>query len=131
MDLPKNEATFHFEHTGETTGRKYEGDFTVKCVLNLADKRALEVQKSNISLDLNNPSANLSAISDVVSNLRVRVIDAPDWFKQVIVSLDVYDDELFFEIYGKCLEKSEEWLRSLKKEAAENDETLKRDSEGN
>lgn len=131
MDLPKNEKSFYFKHTGELTGKVYEGDFSAKCVLNLADKRLLEVEKSAITLDLNNPSGNLSAIGNVVSNLRVRILDAPDWFKQSIVSLDILDDELMFEIYAKCLELSDEWIADLKNKSADNDKSLKRDSEGN
>ena len=131
MDLPKNEKSFFLTHIGELTNHKYEGTFTVKCVLNLADKRLLEVEKSSLSLDLTNPSGNLNAISNVVANLRVRVIEAPDWFKQAISSLDILDDELFFEIYSKSLDMSEEWLTELKGKSAKDDESLERDSEGN
>jgi hypothetical protein len=131
MDLPKNEKSFYFRHVGELTGRVYEGDFVTKCVLNLSDKRFLEVEKSSLTLDLSNPSGNLSAIGNVVANLRVRIIDAPDWFVQLISSLDVLDDELFFEIYSKCLELSDQWITELKGKAAKDDESLKRDSEGN
>jgi len=131
MDLPKNEKSFSFRHEGELTGKVYEGEFKTKCVLSLADKRLLEVEKSSLTLDLNNPSGNLSAIGDVVANLRVRIVDSPDWFRQLITSLEVLDDELFFEIYAKCLEKSDEWLSELKKDSADTDESLKRDSEGN
>ena len=131
MDLPKNEKSFHFKHAGELTGRIYEGEFLVKCVLNLADKRTLEVEKSALSLDLTNPSGNLAAISDVVANLRVRVIDSPDWFKQAVNSLDILDDELFFEVYGECLEASAAWVDKVKGKAADKDADLQRDSEGN
>lgn len=131
MDLPKNEKSFYFKHKGELTGRVYEGDFKVKCALNWADKRLLEVEKSSLTLDLTNPSGNLASIGNVVANLRVRVLDAPDWFKQAIVSLDILDDELFFEIYSKCLDMADAWIEELKGKAADTDDSLKRDSEGN
>lgn len=115
MDLPKNEKSFLFNHTGEITGRKYEGTFTVKCVLNMADKRRLEIEKSSISADLMNPTNNLSAIATVIANLRIRVINAPDWFKQSIQTLDLLDEEVLFELYSTCLNKSEEWLNEVKK----------------
>ena len=41
------------------------------------------------------------------------------------------DDELFFEVYSKCLEASDEWIEKVKGKATEKDESLKRDSEGN
>lgn len=115
MDLPKNEKSFQLTHTGEITGKKYEGTFTVKCMLNLADKRRLEIERSAISADLGNPTNNLSAIATVVSHLRVRVLNAPDWFKQSIQTLDILDEDVFFEIYSVALSKADEWLNEVKK----------------
>ena len=122
MSLPKNESTFDFEHIGELYGKKYEGQFTVKCVLNLADKRALEIEKSRLTADLLNPTGNLSALGSVIANLRVRVISGPDWFTQAIMTLDILDEEVVFELYGKCLDKSEEWRESVKVKAEEKTE---------
>lgn len=117
MSLPKNESTFDFSHVGELTGKKYEGQFTVKCVLNLADKRLLEIEKSRLTADLANPTGNLSALGAVIANLRVRIMDAPDWFNQSIMTLDILDEEIVFELYSECLKKSEEWRQSIKTKA--------------
>ena len=122
MNLPKKESSFDFDHTGELTGKKYEGQFTVKCILNLADKRNLEIEKSRLTADLMNPTGNLSALGSVIANLRVRVIDGPDWFTQAIYSLDILDEEVVFELYGKCLDKSEEWINEVKGKAEKAEE---------
>jgi len=119
MSLPKNEATFDFSHVGELTSKKYEGQFTVKCMLNLADKRYLEIEKSRLTADLMNPTGNLSALGAVIANLRVRVVDAPDWFNQAILSLDIMDEEVIFELYSECLKKSEEWREKVKAKTEE------------
>ena len=118
MDLPKNEKSFIFEHIGEISGRKYEGTFTVRCMLNMAEKRTLEIEKSALSADLSNPTSNLSALSSVVANLRVRTVKSPDWFKQSIMSLDLLDDDVYFELYGKYLEQAEIWLQEVKATSA-------------
>jgi len=122
MSLPKNESSFDFLHVGELTGNKYDGQFTVKCVLSLGDKRLLEIEKSRLTADLMNPTGNLSALGSVVANLRVRVTDAPDWFNQKIMNLDILDEEVLFELYSKCLEKSEEWRDKVKEKAEEKTE---------
>lgn len=124
MGLPKNESGFDFSHVGEVSGKKYEGQFTVKCMLNLADKRIMEIEKSRLTADLQNPTGNLSALGAVVANLRVRIIDGPDWYNQIIMSLDTLDEELIFELYAECLKKSDEWRKSVK-------EKLEEKSEGN
>jgi hypothetical protein len=117
MNLPKNEKTFFFSEEGELTGHKYEGQFTVKCMLSMADKRLLEIEQSRLSVDLENPTENLIAISRVVANLRLRVIKGPDWYNQIINNLDIIDDNIVFDIYGQCLDKSSEWMGELKKQA--------------
>lgn len=117
MSLPKNEKSFMFSLVGEITGHKYEGQFSTKCVLSMADKRVLEIEQSRLSMDLLNPTDNLVAIARVVANLRVRVIDAPDWFDQIIGSLDILDDNVIFELYGECLKASSEWQDELKKKS--------------
>ena len=48
MELPKNELAFYFKHEGEITKRIYEGDFKVKCLLTLGDKRILEIEKAQL-----------------------------------------------------------------------------------
>jgi hypothetical protein len=122
MNLPKNEKTFHFSKEGEVTGFKYEGEFTVKCALSLGDKRLIEIEKSRLSVDLQNPTANLDAISRIMANLRVRVIKGPEWFNQQINTMQIIDEDIVFEVYSQCLEASEEWIKELKKESGKGDQ---------
>ena len=114
MDLPKNVKSFSLDYVGQITGKKYQGTFTVKCVLNMAEKRRLEIEKSTLSADLVNPTDNLAAIAVITATLRIKVIDAPDWFKQSIKTLDVLDEDVFLEIFDKTREKSEEWYNEVK-----------------
>ena len=122
MNLPKNEKTFSFSKVGEITGFKYEGQFTVKCALSLGDKRLIEIEKSRLSVDLMNPTGNLDAISRIMANLRVRVINGPEWFNQQVNTMSILDEEVVFEVYSEALKASEEWLKELKKEAGKGDD---------
>jgi hypothetical protein len=45
MALPSNSKTFLFNETDEF-GENFVGDFTVKCVLTIGDKRFLEIEKA-------------------------------------------------------------------------------------
>ena len=114
MNLPKNEKTFHFSKEGEITGFKYEGQFTVKCALSLADKRLIEIEKSRLSVDLMNPTGNLDAISRLIANLRVRVISGPEWFNQQVNTMSILDENIVFEVYAECVKASEDWIKDLK-----------------
>jgi hypothetical protein len=117
MDLPKNEKSFMFSKEGEVTGFKYEGQFTVKCVLTAADKRVLEIEQSRLMVDLKNPTSNLIAISRVVAGLRIRVLKSPDWFDQMIADLETLDDNILFDVWGECLTASQAWMDELKKKS--------------
>jgi hypothetical protein len=114
MNLPKNEKSFHFSKEGEITGFKYEGQFTVKCALSLADKRLIEIEKSRLSVDLMNPTGNLDAISRLIANLRVRVISGPEWFNQQVNTMSILDENIVFEVYAECVKASEDWIKELK-----------------
>jgi hypothetical protein len=117
MNLPKNEKSFMFSKEGEVTGFKYEGQFSVKCVLTAADKRVLEIEQSRLMVDLKNPTSNLIAISRVVANLRIRVLKAPDWFDQMIGDLETLDDNILFDVWSECLQASQNWHDELKKKS--------------
>lgn len=117
MNLPKNEKSFFFSKEGDITGHKYEGQFSVKCVLTAADKRMVEIEQSRLMVDLKNPTANLVAISKVTANLRTRVIKSPDWFGQMINDLETLDDNIMFDVWAECVRCSNEWFDEVKQKA--------------
>ena len=117
ITLPKNEKTFLFNKVGEVTGVTYEGQFVVKCALSLGDKRLIEIEKSRLSADLQNPTGNLDAISRVIANLRVRVISGPEWYNQQVSTMTIIDEEIVFDVYAECLKASDEWMKELKKDS--------------
>jgi hypothetical protein len=117
MNLPKNEKTFLFSKAGDVTMFKYEGQFSVKCVLTAADKRMVEIEQSRLSTDLKNPTNNLITISRVVANLRVRVLKSPDWFNQMLGDLETLDDNILFDVWTECVRCSNEWFDELKAKA--------------
>lgn len=124
MDIPKNEATFNIDQVGETTGIKYEGRFTVLCALSVGRKHQLELEKSRLMADFVNPTDGLAGIALILSNLRVKIVDAPEWWKQSNGGLDIMDEEVLVNIYRKIVEKELEWRDQIKakgKEKAEGD----------
>lgn len=114
MDIPKNEATFTIEHEGETTGQKYEGKFTVRTALNMLQKHNLELEKTRLLADYSNPTDGLAGIALILSNLRVKIVDAPEWWKQSNGGLDVMDEDVLVLLYRKIVEKELEWREAVK-----------------
>ena len=114
MDLPKDIKTFTFESVGLTTTKKYDGDFTVKCVLNMRDKRLLEIEKSSIRADMANPTPDLVAYSTILSNLRVRIEDGPEWWKQSTGGYDLKDENTLIELFDKVMDQETLWRKEVK-----------------
>jgi len=123
MDLPKNEKTFELEATGSVTGKEYNGKFTVKCILSMFDKRQLEMEKTRLTADYNNPTEGLSGIAFILANLRVRVVDGPEWWKQSEGGDEIYDEEVLVKLYEKTMDAEKEWRESLKGKAEGNSKT--------
>ena len=114
MDLPHNEKTFEFSHVGTTTGRKYDGKFTVKCVLNMFDKREIELEKSRLQADVANPTNLLSSLSHILANLRIRIIKAPTWWEQSLGGFDIMDEDVIIALFDKVMEQEDTWHKELK-----------------
>ncbi len=117
MELPKKESVFDFEHVGGDTGKKYEGSFTVLCLLNMAQKHALELEKTRLLGNYANPTDGLNGISVVLANLRVKIIDAPEWWKQSNGGYAIDDEDTLVALYNKVQDAEVEWRTKLKEKA--------------
>ena len=118
MDLPDKNSVFDFDHVGELTGKRYEGQFSVKCVLNIAQKHALELEKTRLLGNFANPTDGLSGLAVLLSNLRHRISDGPEWWKQSSGGSSLEDEDVLIELYDKVMAAEVEWREKLKKKAA-------------
>jgi hypothetical protein len=117
MDLPKTEATFDFKEVGETTGKEYAGRFTVHCVLNMARKHLLELEKTRLLANFLNPTDGLVGIASILAHLRTKISDGPEWWKQSDGGADILDEDILIKLFQKCAEKEQEWKAAVKAKA--------------
>ena len=122
MDLPNNEKTFSFEVIGETTGKKYEGQFTVICVPNMFQRRAIEIEKTRLRADQTNPTMDLMGIGEILANLRVRIIKAPGWWNDSSGGFDLLDENVCVELYDKVMDQQDIWKQEVKELSEPKDE---------
>jgi len=115
MDLPNKERSFYFDVTGES-GVRYEGDFTIKCKLNIGDKYLLEVEKSRLTSDAFNPSTTLVGLATILATLKIKIIKSPNWWSQSL-GMSMEDEEVLIDLYNKVEEESVKWLEELKNKA--------------
>jgi hypothetical protein len=116
MDLPSTESVFDFDFTSDL-GKKYEGQFTVRCLLNVRQKHLLELEKTRLLGNYVNPTDELAGMAIILASLRHRIIDAPEWWKQSDGGYNLTDIDVLNVLYEKVLTAEVEWRTKLKEKA--------------
>lgn len=123
MDLPNKEKTFDFDYVAELTGKKYDGRFTVLCSLNIGQKHAMALEKTRLLGSYQNPTDDLFGFAVILSSLRAKVIDGPEWWKQSRGGSGIEDEDVLLELYNKVQEAEAQWKETLKQKAASSTQT--------
>jgi hypothetical protein len=123
MELPNNESTFDVDVVGETTFKHYEGQFTVRCVLNMGQKHAMELERTRLLGNYANPTEELSGIAIIFASLRAKVTDGPEWWKQSVSGTTIKDENVLIDIYGKAVKAETEWREKVKEMATPKEAT--------
>ena len=118
MELPKNESTFDIETVGDTTFKNYQGQFTVRCTLTMGQKHAMELEKSRLMGSYTNPTEELVGIAVLFANLRHKIVDGPEWWKQSTGGATIKDENVLVDIYNGIMKAEEEWRQKVKELAA-------------
>lgn len=125
--LPKREKTISLDIVGEDSGLQYKGDFVVRCILNMAGKHALELEKTRLMADYANPSRGLAGISISLATIKAKIIKAPEWWYELGEGADVIDENVIVELYDKTVEAERKWRDGLAKKAEEAKEEQKQE----
>jgi hypothetical protein len=114
MELPKNEAVFEVDVEGDTTMKKYTGQFTCRCVLSVGQRHAMELENSRLLGGHPNPTSELKGLAIIFANLRAKLIEGPEWWKQSLGGASISDENILIELYNK-IEKAElEWRQKVR-----------------
>lgn len=116
MDLPKNQDVFDFTHESEL-GNKWAGQFTVLCVLDIKTRHLLELEKTRLLGNYSSPTDELAGISIMLANLRLRIVDGPEWWKQSKGGYEFTDIDTLTSLYEKVMNAETEWRTKLKEKA--------------
>lgn len=123
MDLPSKEKIFHFEHVGLETGKRYEGQFTALCLLNVGQKHALSLEKTRLLGSYANPTDDLAGFAVILANLRAKIKDGPTWWQQSQGGATVDDEDVLVALFRKVEEMETSWREDLKKKTESIPET--------
>jgi len=116
MDLPAKQQVFDFEYVTEL-GKKYDGQFTVLCSLNVGQKHMMELEKTRLLGNFPNPTDSLDGIAIILSNLRAKLLDGPPWWMQSGGGYNIEDEDALVSLYRKVLDVEVKWKADLKEKA--------------
>lgn len=108
--------SFTISVTDKITGELVRGAFKVKTRLSWRDQLARE----RIRLDLLGPLAAQASVrareqADLVSELAVRIVEAPQFWKEADNGLDLQDDAIMVEVFNEAIKAETEAIAALKK----------------
>lgn len=113
MDLPNTQSVFDFDFTSDL-GKKFDGQFTVTCLLNMRQKHLLELEKTRLLGNYPNPTDELAGIAVILANLRGRIVNGPTWWEQSDGGYNISDIDVLTALYNKVIAAESEWRTKLK-----------------
>lgn len=120
------EREFVVSVKGETTGQDYKGKFKAKRFLSHKDRLNQDrMRRELLGGTLVDQASELAAsTAEVIAQCRVRLLDAPMWWKSSDSGLDLIDQSPVVEVYNKVIEIEKEAIAALQKEGEEAKEAL-------
>lgn len=106
-----NEKEFSVHVTGETTGETFSGKFKAKERLSHRDKLVRD-ERRRVVLGAKSEEAPVWAqkYAEVFSQLEVRLVETPSWWRENGNGFDLEDDNVIVEVYNRSLKVEEEFL---------------------
>lgn len=130
IDYFMGTSTFHVDITASASKQTYKGIFKVKCILNPLEYAQADALYRQL-LGKDNPqyaSEYVSQLCYALSQLKYRIIDCPDWFKNKETGIhgSSIEDNILLYIMDKCVESesdyrtgTEERYKKARKEVVE------------
>lgn len=122
MHFPNKERSFYFDYTSQF-GNRYEGNFTVKCLLSIGEKHRLELEKTRLLGNHINPTDELIGIAVILSNLRAKILEAPNWWTQSRGGESIEEEDVLANLYGQVQDAEMEWRKELAEKAKKAEES--------
>jgi hypothetical protein len=122
MFLPSNEHTFHFKATGEKTKQKYEGTFTVKCLLTAVEAVEVGLRTDAFNRGSKTIHSSVAILNRAFAELDIRILKAPSFWKDANDGRDLLDPNIVLEVFDQALGAEKVYTDRVEAAAKEADE---------
>lgn len=123
MFLANNEYTFYCKVVGETTGEPFEGDFTVKCILNNEEQIDIAMRTDRYNGGSKTLAPQFALFNRTLAEIEVRIIKkgnktlAPTWWNESDGGRLLYDTNIVYHVFTEALKAQQVWNDRLKAKA--------------
>lgn len=124
--LPSMQTTFAVKVKGSDTGQVFEGSFTYKR-LNLRAKSNAAKLAARLNEDLANLEPDMKFTHQILAELRYSLIESPEWWQKSDFGLELFDENVIFEIYKNCVAFEKDWTDKVWGKQDEKKAELKED----
>lgn len=111
-----NETSFTIHEKGEITGSMFDGVFKTKLRLSFRDRlrrdqlRRQYLGEGPVGAPIDPDTASTATI---FSELGVRLLDAPKWWRDADSGVDLHDDNIAIAVYQKALKAESDAIKAL------------------
>jgi hypothetical protein len=119
-------VAFDIHVKGNRTGKTWAGAFRAKTVLPFRDRIARDkYRRELLGPDAHNADPEVVAQAVIISELSVRLVEAPEWWKEKRGGLDLADENVLQEVYQAALKVEDDALAAIDAEGSEAVEQLR------
>lgn len=123
------QPTFSFvlDIIGDNTGEKFVGNFEAKLRLSHRDQLNKDQLRRQIIGDKPDQATKDSMMrAEILSHLSLSLLDTPKWWKDGAGGLDLYDDNVIFDLYDLVVKGQTKAIEEVLKKGEEAKEELKK-----
>ncbi len=116
---------------GDSTGRSYSGDFTVKMVMTQRDEFHADLRRRQIlgpSPDGTPPASKLQWDAFMLGQIQARTVESPKFWQDSDFGMDLEDSNVATAVYNEILKAEDEFKSEILKDSEEALEKLKKKS---
>lgn len=122
----KETRKFNISLIGDVSGEKWFGEF--ESYRRLTHRQQLlkdRLERDLLGANPDNASPTAKMQADMLAEIQVTLINAPEWFKSSSMGLDIVDNNVLIEIYNNVVRIRSEAIEELKQKADKAAEELK------
>jgi len=118
MDLDVNSGIFTIHLQGQYSGKLWTGEFRAKKRLSHLDRlRQDALRRELVGPNAGSATVQANNIAIILSELRVRLIESPEWWRNAQDGALLEDEDVLLDVYNKALKVEDDATEQLKAEA--------------